>query len=402
MYFSPKDFPFFSLAGHNKVYLDSAATTQKPQVVLDALINFYTMNNANVGRGIYDLGERATTEYEAAREKVARYIGARDAREIIFTRNTTESINCAAFSWALNHCNSGDEIVVSELEHHANLLPWQRVAHESGAQLRYLPILPDGTLDEASIATTIGAKTKLVAIAHVSNALGTHLPIEAIIKQAHAVGAKVLIDAAQSAGHQPLDVAKLGCDFLAFSGHKMLGPTGIGVLYAKKELLDQMVPYNLGGGMVREVTWQGATWLSAPQKFEAGTPAIAEAVSLGVAIDYLRERANLDELGAYEGGLCAQLIAGLDSLPRVTILGPREQLAQKGHLVSFIVDGIHAHDVAAYLNSHGIAVRAGHHCAQPLARKLGYEASVRASFYGYNSSEDVDLLLKSLKKLLFW
>ncbi len=397
-----KDFEILTQMLNDKpiAYLDNASTTQKPQQVLDAVMNFYTTCNANIYRGVHAFGEKATTLYEQAREKVAQFIGAHDATEIIFTRGTTDGINFIASTWAMQHVKRGDEIVLTELEHHSNLLPWQHVAQQTGAQLKFIPVFPDGTLDMGKVSELITSKTKLVAMIHSSNALGTHVDVATITKHARKVGAKVLIDAAQTVPHQAIDVEKLGCDFLVFSGHKMLAPTGIGVLYINKALHDDIPPYQRGGGTIFDADWHTATWAQSPQKFEAGTPPIAQAIGLGAAIDYLNEHVNFDQLQKHEAQLCVQLIDGLQHIDRIRLLGPLEELKQRGHLVSFVVDGAHAHDVAAYLDAHGICVRAGHHCVQPLAKKLGYEASVRASFYFYNTSEEVERLLEVMKKLV--
>jgi cysteine desulfurase/selenocysteine lyase len=382
------------------IYLDNAATTHKPQQVIDALVNFYAHHNSTVHRGIYPMAEQATSSYEHARLTVAQFIGAEDASEIVFTRGTTESINCVVAAWAEQALTAGDEILVTELEHHANFLPWQQSALKKGAVLKIVPVLADGTLAMAAIAHLLTKKTKLVAVTHLSNALGTEVDVASILKAAHAVGARVLIDAAQSVPHRRLNVAELGADFVAFSGHKMLGPTGIGVLYIKKELHPYLVPYQYGGGMVYEADYEGSRWQKMPYLLEAGTPPIAEAIGLAAAIDYLQEQVDFDQLEKYEAGLCSQLIDGLSDLSAVRILGPVEQLRRKGHLVSFIVDGHHAHDVAAYLATQGIAVRAGHHCAQPLAKRLGVGSSVRVSVYGYTTPEEIEMLLVALKKLL--
>jgi cysteine desulfurase / selenocysteine lyase len=379
-------------------YLDNAATTQKPQQVLDAMMHFYQTSNANIYRGAHTFAEQATALYEQARQKAAQFIGAHNSSEIIFTRGTTESINFVASTWANKHIKSGDEILATELEHHANLLPWQHVAQQKGVELKFIPVLTDGTLDLSTLDRLLTKKTKLVAITQVSNAIGTHNPVKKIIDAAHSVGAKVLIDAAQSVPHQATNVQELNCDFLAFSGHKMLGPTGIGVLYIKKELHEEIPPYIYGGGMVTTVGWQQAEWLPAPQKFEAGTPPIAQAIGLGAAIDYLAAHINFDTLQAYEARLATQLIDGLSAMPQVKILGSTKEL-KKGHLVSFILNGIHAHDAAAYCDSKGISLRAGHHCAQPLAKKLGYYASLRASFYFYNTIQEVDCLISAISEL---
>lgn len=396
------DFPIFTheIRGHKLCYLDSASTSQKPKQVLDALMLFYTTHNANIHRGTYTLAEQATKAYEDVRKLMARFIGAGDTSEIIFTSGTTESINAVAATWGMTHIHAGDEIVVTELEHHSNLLPWQRLAEQRKATLIIIPVLSNGMLDMQKATDLITKKTKLVAVSQISNALGTHIDIKTIIKRAHQVGARVLIDAAQSVPHQKINVQEIDCDFLAFSGHKMLAPTGVGVLYIKKDLHDHMPPYQLGGGMVFEVGLQTAKWLRAPHKFEAGTPPIVQVIGLGAAIEYLNTQVHFEQLPQYEASLCAQLIDELLKIKKIRIYGPVEQLKQQGHMVSFTVDGMHGHDVAAYLDQFGICVRAGHHCAQPLMMKVGADALVRASFYGvYNSEKDVTKLIHALKKL---
>jgi cysteine desulfurase / selenocysteine lyase len=395
------DFPILSqqINGYPLIYGDSASTSQKPQQVIDALVDFYTTSNANVFRGIHTLAERATQQYEDARKKVANFIGAR-TDEIVFTRGCTSGINFIAATWGNEHINQGDEIVITELEHHSNLVPWQQLVQRKGAVLKYISVLPDGTLDFSSLDTIITKKTKLVSVIDVSNAVGTHNDIATIITHARAVGARVLIDAAQSVAHQKTDVKKIQCDFLVFSGHKLLGPTGIGVLFIKKEIQDQVSPYEFGGGMVENVTLSHATWARAPHKFEAGTPSIAQAIGLGAAIDYIQQHINFDDLQRHEAQLCTRLIEGLERIKRVRILGPVSELKQKGHLVSFLIDDIHAHDVAAFLDSKGIAVRAAHHCAQPFAHKLGYDASVRVSFYAYNTLDEVDSIVRAIQEMV--
>jgi cysteine desulfurase/selenocysteine lyase len=392
------DFPFFKT---NKplIYLDNAATTQKPQAVIDALINFYAHHNANVGRGVYALAEQATATYEKARATVASFIGARP-HEIVFTRNTTESINLVAATWARHTITAGDEIVITALEHHSNVLPWQQLAAEKNARLVIIPVTDQGQLRLDLLDTLITPKTKLIAVTHVSNALGSHTDVARIKKAASRVGAHLLIDAAQSVAHQPISVSDLGCDFLAFSGHKLLGPTGIGVLYINEKLHENFPPYQLGGGMVYEADFNSCTLLPVPHRLEAGTPSIAQAVALAAAIDYLREHIDFAQLRTHEAALCAQLITGLQSLPGVTILGPLEELKDRGHLVSFCIEGMHPHDIAAYLDTKGICVRAGHHCAQPLAKRLGLDASVRVSFYVYNTPQEVEALLEALQGLI--
>lgn len=380
-------------------YFDNASTTQKPQVVLDALTHFYTYENANTYRGIYELGELATERYESARTTVAQFINAAHASEIIFTRGATEGINAVCDGWARRTLKPGDEMVITELEHHANWLPWQRLAHECGIKIRVIPVLGDGTLDMGVAQELITSKTKLLAITWISNAIGTHVPIALLAEHAHAVGAKILMDAAQAVAHVLIDVQKMPVDFLVFSGHKIGGPTGVGVLYIKKELHDVFEPYQLGGGMVLEVS-NNPRWLPAPHKFEAGTPPIAQAIGLASALKYVRMHVDYNALQVHEAALCARLIERLSCHASIRILGPVDQLTQNGHLVSFAVDSVHAHDVAAYLGTYNICVRAGHHCAQPLAKALGYDASVRVSFYAYNMHEEVDFLADAIDKML--
>lgn len=395
------DFPILSqkINGYSLVPCDNAATTHKPQSVIDTVVQFYATTNANIYRGIHLFAEQATQLYEEARKKVADLIGAYSS-EVIFTSGCTSGINFIVATWGDTHIQAGDEIVMTELEHHANLLPWQRLAQKKGAILKFIPIFSDGSLDLSQLDSIITEKTKMVSIIHVSNAIGTHVDIVTIIKRAKIVGVRVLIDAAQSVPHQKVNVHDLDCDFLVFSGHKILGPTGIGVLYIKKELHAELPPYEVGGGMVENVDREHATWAPAPQKFEAGTPPIAQAIGLGVAIDYLRTNVNFDELAQYEAQLCTRLIDGLSYIKQVKILGPIAELKQKGHMVSFFVESFHSHDVAAFLALRGISVRAGHHCAQPFAKKLGYDASVRVSFYFYNTFEDVDRIVEAVRELV--
>ncbi len=391
-----KDFPL--LMAQESSYLDSASTTQKPQHVIDAVVNSYTKYNANPGRGIYDLAEQATKEYEDARKAVAEFIGAQPS-EIIFVRGATEGINYIAHGWARDHLKKGDEIVLSQLEHHANLLPWQRIAKETGAELVFIPILQNGMLDMKAAEKLITPNTKLVAITHESNVIGTPVDVTAITKRAHAVGARVLVDACQSVPHKKVDVKKIGCDFLTFSGHKMLGPTGIGVLYIKKDVQDEMQPLSLGGGSVREVAWNSHTLADAPEKFEAGSPSLAQVVGLHAAVNYLQKNAPFDQLKQHEADLTAYAISELEKLPYVKVYGPLEILKKEGHSVTFTVDGMHAHDVAAYLNQQGVQVRAGHFCAQPLARLLGYDAAIRASFYCYTQKKDIEKLVAAIQSI---
>lgn len=395
-----KDFPILhkKFGKHSLIFFDNAATSQKPQQVIDALSDFYESKNSNISRAVYSFGEQATTLYEQARTKVAEFINA-DPDEIVFTKGATQSINGVAVGWALEHLKKDDEILITQMEHHSNLLPWQYVAKKNGAVLKFIPVLPDGMLDMSALDQLITKKTKLVSCVHVSNVLGTRNDVQMIIKKAHAVGACVLIDAAQSIAHERIDVKKMGCDFLAFSGHKMLGPTGIGILYIQKKLHDQMQPFEFGGGMVYEVGFTHATWADAPHKFEAGTPPIAQAIGLGAAVDYIQKHIDFEKLKAHEAKLCKAMIEGLQKHPKIRILGPIEQLKNEGHLVSFVVKDMHAHDVATYLSNQGICVRAGHHCAQPLAQVLNIQASVRASFYAYNTLEEVEKFLQAITLL---
>ena len=395
-----KDFPILKqkINDHKLIYFDNAATSQKPQQVIDTLTKFYAEQNSNIHRSINAFGEQATTLYENARRTVADFINA-DQEEIIFTKGTTEGINFIASTWAAQHLKKDDEILLTQMEHHSNLIPWQQLAHTHGVHLKFIPVLPDGMLDLEKLPQLITKKTKLVAVVHVSNALGTHNDIEAIMLAAHTVNARVLIDAAQSAPHQKIDVKKLTCDFLVFSGHKMLGPTGIGVLFIKKDLHDQTKPYQFGGGMVYEADYHKASFLKAPQKFEAGTPPIAQTIGLGAALDYINKYISFNDLQHHEAALCAQLIKGLSNYKKITILGPVEQLQKSGHLVSFTIEGMHAHDVAAHLSNYGICVRAGNFCVQPLAKTLGVTASVRASFYLYNIAQEVEKLLEVITLL---
>ena len=389
-----------TLHGHPLTYFDNASTTHKPKQVLDAIMQFYSTSYANIYRGVHTFAEQATQQYEDARAKVAQFIGADDASEIVFTRGCTEGINFVANTWGMQNIKAGDVIVITEMEHHANLLPWQRLAQQKGAQLSFIPVTPDGVLDLSNLDAIVTSKTKLVSFVDVSNALGTHNDGITIIKRAQAVGAKILIDAAQSVPHKKINIFSTGADFLVFSGHKMLAPTGIGVLYINKNLHNEIEPYQLGGGIVFEADWKTASWLQAPQKFEAGTPPIAQAIGLGAAIDYINTHIDFDILRQHVADLCSRLIDGLSRFPAVKIIGPISQLKKHGHVVSFIINGVHAHDVAAFLDTKGICVRAGHHCAQPLAKKLGYAASVRASFYCYNTMQEVDLLVGAVEVLI--
>jgi len=377
------------------VYLDSAATSQKPSAVLEAISHYYRRNNANIHRGIHTLAERATQDYENARKKVASFIGAKSSKEIIFVRNATEGINLVAQSWGRSNIGPGDEILLTELEHHSNLVPWQLLAQEKGATIRYLPVDGDCCLDLSQYAGLMNARTKLLAFTGMSNVLGTISPAREMIEMAHAAGALVLVDGAQSVPHMPTDAADLDADFMVFSGHKMCGPTGIGVLYGKRALLEVMPPFLAGGDMVRRVTLQGAEWNDLPWKFEAGTPNIAQAIGLGAAVDYLRA-VGMERIAAYEHAIVGYALEALSELKGVTTLGP--PAAKRGAAIAFTVDGMHPHDIAELLNREGLAVRAGHHCAMPLHQKLGLPATTRASFYLYNTFDEADKLVVALHK----
>lgn len=376
------------------VYLDSAASSQKPQAVIDAVSRFYEESNANIHRGVYQLSERATGLYEQARHIIAAFLNAADPNECIFVRNTTEAINLVAQSWGRANLKPGDLILVTEMEHHSNLVPWQLIAEQTGARIKAIPMTDDYTLDLDVYRTLLAAQPKLVAVAHVSNSLGTINDIVSITEDAHTVGATVVIDAAQSAPHLPIDVQAINCEFLALSGHKMLGPLGSGILYGKRALLDAMPPYMGGGGMIRKVGIEHSTYADVPARFEAGTPAVADAVGLGAAVEYL-QRVGPDQIQAHEKQLVAYAVGRLREIDGVTVYGP-SNLAVHSGVVSFSVDGIHPHDVAALLDEESVAVRAGHHCNQPLMDRLGVVATTRASFYLYNTLEDVDRLTDAL------
>lgn len=397
-----KDFPILDTEAHGKplVYLDSAATSQKPRQVIDRMVRFYEEENANVHRGIYELGERATAAFEGAREACARWIGARNSREIIFTRGTTEAINLVRFTWAKANIGLGDEILITETEHHSNMIPWQLLAAEVGATLRVLPISADDhTWRMDLLEGYVTEKTKLAAIQLKSNVLGTVNPVRAISDAVHSVGGRVLVDAAQAAPHLTFDVADLDADFLAYSSHKMCGPTGAGVLYGRLDLLEEMPPFHGGGEMIREVWIDRATWAEVPHKFEAGTPNIAQAVGMGAAIEYL-EGIGIDAIHDHEVELTAYAIERLSELG-ATIYGPLDAEARAG-VVSFNLPEVHPHDIATIVDQEGVCIRAGHHCAQPLMRTLGVAATARASFYLYNTKDEVDALIAALEKAKGW
>ena len=395
-----KDFPIFETEARGKrlVYLDSAATSQKPRQVLDRINLFYETENANVHRGVYELSEKATAAYEGAREACGRFIGA-PARSIVFTRGTTESINLVRYTWARVNVTEGDEILITEMEHHSNLIPWQLLAQENGATLRHLPIDDDGRLRMDLLDEYVTDRTKLVSVSLMSNVLGTINPVRQLADAAHAVGAKILVDAAQAAPHLSFDVTALDADFLAYSAHKMCGPTGAGVLYGREDLLDEMPPFHGGGEMIREVWADRATWNEIPYKFEAGTPNVAQAVGMGAAVEYL-EGLGMDEVRAHEMELTEYALGRLDGIG-ATIYGPRE-LEDRGGVVAFNLDEVHPHDMSTIVDQEGVCIRAGHHCAQPLMRRLGVAATARASFYVYNTTEDVDALIASVEKSKGW
>ncbi|NEN86759.1 cysteine desulfurase [Paenibacillus elgii] len=380
--------------GHPLVYLDSAATSQKPVSVIEAVKRYYEFDNANVHRGVHTLGSRATDAYEGAREKVRRFINASSTEEIIFTRGATTALNLVASSYARAVCGEGDEIVITPMEHHANLIPWQQVAKATGAVLKYIPLQPDGTIRLADVESTVTERTKIVSVVYVSNVLGVVNPVKEIAEIAHRKGAKMVVDGAQSTPHLKVDVQALGCDFYAFSGHKMCAPTGIGALYGKKELLQEMDPIEFGGEMIDHVGLYDSTWKDLPWKFEGGTPIIAGAVGLAAAIDFL-EGIGLEAIEKHEKQLAAYAMERMLQIEGLTVYGPQHDRAG---LITFNLDEVHPHDVATVLDADGIAVRAGHHCCQPLMRWLNVTATARASFYLYNTEADVDRLVASLIK----
>ncbi len=391
------DFPILAtkVRGKPLVYLDSAATSQKPRQVIEAVSDFYASSNANIHRGVHYLGERATLAYEGAREKVARFLGASGADEIVFTRGTTESLNLVAQAWGRSNVGPGDEVLITGMEHHSNIVPWQLLCEATGATLRAVPVTDAGALDLDGLERLLGPRTRLFAFAHVSNVLGTINPVAQLVARARAVGAVTVVDGAQAVPHLPVDVQSLGCDFFAFSGHKVLGPTGIGVLYGRRDLLGQMPPWQGGGSMIASVSLERSSFAPPPARFEAGTPAIAEAVGLGVALEYL-QAAGLEEVGAWESELLAYATENLSRLPWIRIIGTTPE---KTGVLSLVVDGVHPHDVSAVLDDEGIAVRAGHHCAQPLMDRFKVPATVRASFALYNTMDDVDQLVSGLERV---
>jgi cysteine desulfurase/selenocysteine lyase len=376
------------------VYLDNAATSQKPRAVIDAMSDFYLRYNANVHRGIHKLSEQATDAYEGARRRIANFINAASPREIIYTRNTTESINLVAFSWGRANLGPGDVVLSTEMEHHSNIVPWQMIAEQVGCEVRYVPARQDGEFDWEAFESLLDERVKLVAVTHMSNVLGTILPVRRLADAAHAVGALILADGAQSAPHLPVDVRALDADFFAFSAHKMLGPTGIGVLYGKRELLEAMPPFMGGGDMIKRVELAASQWNDLPWKFEAGTPAIAEAIGFGAAVDYL-EKVGMENAHAHEQAITGYALERLAEVPGLRVLGPTDP-SHKGGVAAMVMEGVHPHDIAQILDHEGIAIRAGHHCAMPLHHSYNVVASARASFYLYNTFEEIDRLVEAL------
>ena len=395
-----KDFPALHQEVHGKplVYLDNAATTQKPTAVIDAIDRFYRLDCSNVHRGVHELSERATKAFEEARTSVKRFINARTEREIVFVRGTTEAINLVASSYGRSHLKAGDEILISALEHHSNIVPWQLLSDQIGTRLVVAPINDDGELMLEEFERRLGPNTALVAVAHVSNALGTVMPVQEIIRMAHARNVPVLIDGAQAVSHLRVDVRDLGCDFYAFSGHKVFGPTGIGILYGREDLLDRMPPYQGGGDMIRSVTFEKTTYNELPYKFEAGTPHVAGAIGLGAALDYL-SRLGIDRVTDYERGLLAYGTELLESIRGLRLIGTARE---KAAVLSFVLEGIHPHDVGTVLDRLGIAVRTGHHCAQPVMARFGVPATTRASLAFYNTKAELDALADGIRQVQQW
>ncbi len=393
-----RDFPILTRQVHGKplVYLDNAASTQKPQSVIDAVSRFYSERCSNVHRGLHELSSLATEDFEAARVKVQHFIGAAESREIIFTRGTTEAINLVARSFGEQRVGPDDEIVISEMEHHSNIVPWQLLCERTGARLQVIPIDDDGDLILDRLESLLSPRTRLVSLAHTSNALGTRNPVERIIEQVHARGIPVLLDGAQAVPHEPVDVQALDCDFFAFSGHKMFGATGTGVLYGKFELLQSMPPYQGGGEMIEQVRFDGSTFKQPPHRFEAGTPDIAGVIGIGAAVEYL-EAIGIERIAAWEKELLAYGTEQLQAIPRVRLIGTAKR---KASILGFVIDGIHSHDVGTALDLEGVAVRAGHHCAQPVMDHFGLPATVRASLALYNNRSDIDGLVAAIHKAI--
>ena len=392
-----EDFPILSqrVRGKPLVYLDNAATSQKPRSVIDAVTRFYSAENANIHRGVYYLSERATVAYEAARERVAGFLNAASPREIVFTRGTTEAINLVAQSWGRSALRAGDEILITGMEHHSNIVPWQLLAAQTGATVRAVPITDTGELDLDAFDRLLGDRTRLLAVAHVSNALGTINPVRVLVDRAHARGVVTLVDGAQSAPHLPVDVQALGCDFFACSGHKLFGPTGVGALYGRAALLDQMPPWQGGGDMIETVTLERSTFAEPPARFEAGTPMIAEVIGLGAALDYV-ESVGRPAIAAWEEELLACATERVREIDGVRLIGTARE---KASVLSFVVEGVHPHDVGAVLDDDGIAIRTGHHCAQPVMQHFGVPATARASFAFYNTRDEVDALARGIRRV---
>ncbi len=393
-----EDFPILHQTlrnGHSLVYLDNAATTQKPRAVIDALVHYYERDNANVHRGVHELSQRSTDAFEQARTKVQRFVGAAHPREIVFTRGTTEAINLVAQSWGRANVGPGDEVLISAMEHHSNIVPWQMLCEEKGARLRVWPIDDRGELVGEELPRLLGPRTKILALTHISNALGTVNPVREIVERAHERGVAVLLDGAQAVAHMRVDVRDLGCDFYCFSGHKLYGPTGIGVLYGRSERLEAMAPWQGGGEMIASVSFEKTTYNVLPHKFEAGTPHIAGAIGLGVAIDYVRS-VGLDAIAAYEADLLAYGTRALASVPRLRLIGTARE---KASVLSFVMEGVHPHDVGTILDQEGIAIRTGHHCAQPVMDRFGIPATARASLAFYNTRHEIDALVSGLGKV---
>jgi cysteine desulfurase / selenocysteine lyase len=392
------DFPILDQKVHGQplIYFDNAATSQKPRAVIEALDHYYEHDNANVHRGIHELSNRATAKFEAARERTAKFLNARSAEEIVFTRGTTEGVNLVATAWGNQNVKAGDVILLTEMEHHSNLVPWQLLAERTGAKLAFLPVTGDiGLLDMSRVDDLLTSRVKMFSLVHISNSLGTINPVVELCARARKLGVTTFVDAAQSAGHRPLDVQEIGCDFLALSGHKMCGPTGIGALYGRHEILEKMPPYHGGGEMILNVEYQKSTWKQAPHRFEAGTPDIAGAIGLAAAMDYL-DAIGRDKIAQHDLELGAYAFAKLSGLKDIRLFGPH---VGRAGLVSFLLKDIHAHDVTELANQRGIALRGGHHCTQPLMHKLGVESTSRASFYFYNTTEEIDRLIEVLKEI---
>lgn len=391
-----EDFPILHEKAHGQplIYFDNAATSQKPKTVLDALRRYYEHNNANVHRGLHELSSRATEAYEGSRRRVADYLGAASPDEIVFTRGTTESINLVAQAWGGKFLREGDVILLTEMEHHSNLVPWQLLAERTGVRLRFVPVHDDGTLALEQLSSLLTREVKLFAFTHVSNSLGTINPVAHLCERARAIGALTLVDAAQSVGHAPINVRELGCDFLAFSGHKMCGPTGIGALYARAEVLDAIPPWHGGGEMIVSVTLERSAFKKAPHRFEAGTPNIAGAIGLEAAIDYI-EQIGRPAIFEHDTELAHYAMERLDELPGMRVLGPREE---RGALVGFVMKSVHPHDLTTFADRYGLALRGGHHCNQPLMRRFGLPGTTRASFYFYNTKEEIDRMIEILSE----